>query len=110
MPVSSALQSFPGAQVSPRGTGTLFILALLCGPAVSAPLAEARGESFVVSLTDERCKLAVVTNLPGRATWTEKGRTFEGCYGVSHSVVAFYFEDRTVVMLPREAFSRVRQI
>lgn len=94
----------------PSGRATLLLLALLCAPALAAPVAEAVAEGVSITLTNEPCRLKVVSNLPARATWTEKGKTFEGCFGLSHGVVAFYFDDRTVVMLPREAFKRARQI
>jgi hypothetical protein len=54
--------------------------------------------------------VAEVSNLPGRATWTQDGKVFEGCYGLDMDlglVVAYFQSDRTVVNLPQFLFERV---
>ena len=57
-----------------------------------------------IVLTDEPCALAAVTNLPYRSTWTENGKTVEGCYGVHPAgVVLSYWADRTVSVMPVDA-------
>jgi hypothetical protein len=58
-----------------------------------------------IVLTDEPCRLSAVYNLPYRGTWTEKGKTSEGCWAV-HPEVPFiisYWDDRTVAILPTVA-------
>jgi hypothetical protein len=77
--------------------------------AYSAPIYEAKDETLLIVLTDEPCNLPEVSNLKHRATWTEKGKTFQGCYAI-HPAVPFvlaYFEDKTVVLVPAEVFQRV---
>lgn len=61
-----------------------------------------------IVLTNEPCKLEAVTNLKHRATWHEKGKVYEGCYGVHPAgVVLGYFADKTVVMIPVQVFTKV---
>jgi hypothetical protein len=66
----------------------------------------AEGGGVTVSLYQEPCARAAVSNLPYRATWRDAaGKTFEGCAAVQHgSVVVMYFDDRTVVTVPVRAF------
>lgn len=73
----------------------------------AAPVAEAGGDGVIVQLTDELCTLSAVTNLKGRATWTERGVVTEGCWANANGLVMFYFADRTVVAIPAQAFQRV---
>jgi len=70
------------------------------------PAAEYTEGGATVALYREPCQLAAVANLPYRATWRDAaGKTFEGCFAIQHgSVVAMYFDDRTVVTLPVRAF------
>lgn len=75
----------------------------------AGPVAEAAADGAKVTLTDEDCKLKdKVTNLPKRATWKEKGKTFEGCFGVHPGgVVMAYFSDGSVVIIPVQMFTAV---
>src|SRR5688572_21050302 len=34
-----------------------------------------------VVLHDDKCAVAAVANLPYKATWEEKGKVFQGCWG-----------------------------
>ena len=90
----------------------LFLLALAATWPTEAnadPIARASAEGIVITLTDEDCKLTAVSNLKKRATWEEKGKTFEGCWGghPAFPIVMGYFSDRSVVVLPVEAFAAV---
>lgn len=72
---------------------------------------QAEGDGVkVVVYGDDKCKLNQVTNLPWRATWTEKGNTTEGCAGMDQRVglVVFYWNDKTVVVIPTSNFVRVQ--
>lgn len=61
-----------------------------------------------IVLTDEECRLDAVKNLKHRATWTENGKVYEGCYWVHPAgVVLGYFADKTVVMIPVQTFTQV---
>jgi hypothetical protein len=73
------------------------------------PIYRANAEGIVITLTNEDCKLPAVSNLKKRATWEEKGKTFEGCWGghPAFPIVMGYFSDRSVVVLPVEVFAPV---
>ena len=60
-----------------------------------------------VVLYDEACALEAVTNLPSRATWTEKGKVFEGCWAANSNLILAYFDDRTVIAVPLRVFQKV---
>lgn len=86
--------------------------ALYAGKVYAEPLAIANVNNgqVVITVYTEDCQLKdVVSNLPKRATWTEGGKTYEGCVGVypSFGVAGFYFNDKTVAVVPLQAFARV---
>ncbi len=60
-----------------------------------------------LTLTDEPCRLAAVVDLPYRATWVEGSHAVEGCYGVhpDYPLVVAYFTDRSITVIPRQAFT-----
>ena len=86
--------------------GTLLAIAT---PAGADPMFRATQGGVTVTLYDDPCELVAVTNLPLKATWVENGKTYEGCYGArpDAGVVVFYFEDRTVGLIPFQALSKV---
>jgi hypothetical protein len=89
----------------------LVLVCLLYATTVKAdPLFQATGDGARIVLTNEPCKLPEVTNLPYRATWEEKGKTFEGCYGArpDAGVVVAYFSDKTAVAIPFQAFTKIQ--
>jgi hypothetical protein len=90
------------------------ILALLfCFPSMvlAKPMFAADLEGVRIVLTDDKCDLTVVANLPYKATWTEKGRTFTGCWGVmGQNVVAFFSEDKTVAAIPVQVFQKLQEV
>lgn len=75
----------------------------------ASPLAQtvtAEGARIVV--TDEECQLKEVTNLKYRVVWHEKGKVYEGCYAVHpYGLVVAYFSDKTVAVMPLDAFTKV---
>ena len=78
---------------------------------------EGGGTVSVVLYPDENCGKELkkyVANLPKRATWDEeKGNKkvhFEGCFGVYGPIVGIYFEDKTFVVLPKQAFQARTEI
>ena len=87
----------------------LIVLVGVATNAHAAPMAQtvtAEGARIVV--TDEACQLKEVTNLKYRAVWHEKGKTFEGCYAVHpYGLVVAYFDDKTVAVMPLDAFVKV---
>ena len=82
------------------------ILAFLITSAQAAPIASLRQGDLVLTLTDEPCTLSAVSNLPSRATWDEKGKILEGCYGRRGDMLLFYFSDLTVIDIPMHVFRR----
>lgn len=73
--------------------------------AYAEPMARAEGNGVVVTVYSEKCALKEVVNLPQRATWTENGKTTEGCAGIHPlGLVLLYFADKTVVPHPMQAF------
>ena len=65
-------------------------------------------DGVVITLHKDKCEMKEVVNLPQLATWDEKGKTFTGCWGVSpFGLVMFYFTDKTVAVVPVEAFKKV---
>ena len=90
------------------GVICLIVLVAVATSAHAAPMAEASEDGAKITLTDEACKLTAVSNLKHRATWQEKGKTYEGCYGVHPAgLVLAYFADKTVVVLSVQAFTKV---
>lgn len=83
---------------------TLLILGM---PANAAPVALMSDGQVTITLTDEPCKLPAVSNLQHRATWVEKGKTYQGCWGISpFNLVMIYSDDRSVAVVPVSLFSR----
>lgn len=77
--------------------------------ALAEPLYEVQQDGVKITLTDEPCRLRdAVKNLDRRAVWEEKNLKSEGCFGQHPAgIVMFYFEDKTVFILPAGAFTRV---
>jgi hypothetical protein len=82
---------------------------LVYGTAKAEPLFRASAEGTTITLYDEPCKLPEVENLKNRATWEEKGKVTEGCYGghPQFPLVLFYFADKAVTIVPVEVFKRM---
>lgn len=78
--------------------------------AFAAPVYAAEADGVRIVLTDEKCTLKEVSNLPYKATWTEKGKTYNGCFTINQGagvVVAYFVEDKSVAAIPMDAFKRV---
>lgn len=76
----------------------------------AGPVYQADVEGVKIVLTDEPCQIPAISNLQRRATWTEKGKTTEGCFGGHQQfpIVMLYFADKTVVVVPVQMFTQVR--
>jgi hypothetical protein len=94
--------------------GLMLCLIVWSFPAQAAPVAQANGPGGeVVTITDEPCALThIVSGLGNRATWKDKGKTFEGCAGMHPAgVVVLYFkDDRSIALIPMQAFKPVRSM
>jgi hypothetical protein len=83
------------------------VLALLCGAAIAQTIFQAKGQGIVLTLYDQPCELKEVSNLPIRITWTENGKTIEGCAAIrpdAGMVVMYFKDDKTVGLAPISAF------
>jgi hypothetical protein len=87
----------------------LLLLLLFANPALGKPVAVTQGNGIKVTLTDDKCAFTHVINLPYRATWEQDGRTFEGCFGIHAGIVVAYFSDKSIALLPGQAFVPVRE-
>jgi len=85
------------------------LLISFAGGLHAAVVAVGESDGVKISLTNEPCKLEVVSNPPFRATWEEKGQKYEGCYGISplRLVMAYFSTDRTVAVMPIQMFKPV---
>ena len=93
--------------------GLILAVALYAGKALSSPRFVATDGTTSITLHDEPCELKeVVTNLPYKATWTENGKSFEGCWGswVNDQRVLAYFTDKTVALIPFNALAKVQGV
>jgi hypothetical protein len=57
----------------------------------------------VITLFDDPCELKEqITNLPYKATWTESGKQFDGCWAPVQQlgVVQMWFTDKTAFPVP----------
>jgi hypothetical protein len=90
-----------------------FIVMGLFLSAHAAPVAQANGPGGeVITITDEPCKLTDIVDMPHRATWTEKGKTFEGCAAPHPAgVVVLYFkDDKSIALVPIRMFQPLRSM
>lgn len=90
--------------------GIVAAIVLLFGfmrSANATPLYAAEQEGVVITLHDDACAQAAVTNLPRRATWDEAGQRIEGCWGAAQGLVLLYFADRTVGVASQARFQRM---
>jgi uncharacterized protein (DUF1501 family) len=83
--------------------------ALYAGRAVAEPMFQVRQGDVVITLHSEECTLKEVSNLPNRATWTEGGKVFEGCFGIQPAMkaVMMFFTDKSVAVAPASIFTRI---
>lgn len=91
------------------GVLCFIVLVGIAPNAYAGPVAQTVTEDGAkIVLTDDPCKMKEVSNLKYRATWTEKGKVFEGCYAVHpYGVIVTYFSDGAVALMPMDAFTKV---
>jgi hypothetical protein len=89
----------------------VILIFIFCAPSIvfATPMFATTSEGITITLTDEPCALDAVSNLKYRATWVEKEKTFEGCWAPHREmgVVIAYFDDKTVALIPVQAFQKV---
>lgn len=76
----------------------------------AAPIAVAEDQGIKITLTDEKCALKGVSNLPFRLTWKDQTKTYEGCYAPQAGLVVMFFEDLSVVVAPGRMFRPVTSL
>ena len=76
----------------------------------AADVAKVSDSDVTITLTDEKCALSSVSNLPYRAYWDESGKHYEGCFAVRKIFVLLYFDDKSVVVLPAHAFEPLKEV
>ena len=93
--------------------GILLAVILLPLTAQAEARYSASSQGIVITLYSEECKLKEVANLPYRATWTENGKTFEGCFSVAGElkmVMLYFVDDRSVAVVPVGVFREVKGV
>jgi hypothetical protein len=90
----------------------LLLIALVCWPAavLAQPMFVTESDGVRIVLFDEPCQVKEVSNLPYRATWTEKGKVYEGCFAANPAfgvVVAYFKDDKSVATIPIDVFKKV---
>ena len=91
----------------------IFIAGLLFWRNVEAqPVLQAQAKGVVITIYDEKCTHPEASNLPLRATWSQDGKVFDGCAGAftDFGVVAFWFDDKTVAVVPVQVFKRMTSV
>jgi hypothetical protein len=91
-----------------RLVAALFLLAL-SQFAYGEPAFVTDADGARITLHTDKCSMKEVKNLPFKATWEEKGKVFQGCWGPrpDAGLIVFYFDDRTVGIAPMQAFVKV---
>lgn len=94
----------------------ILALALLACSAHAEPLYRAHSDNESITLYSEPCPLSItahVSNLPRMATWTEDGKTIQGCYGAHPQlpvIIMYFSSDKKVFLVPQAAFQKVNGI
>ncbi len=86
------------------GAMVILLLLVLVNFALAAPVAVAKDATRQITLHDDPCLLEAIENLPLRATWEERTRTFEGCWERIDGLIVTYWSDRTVVLFELRHF------
>lgn len=77
------------------------------------PIAAAVTTSGSITIYNEPCAIAEISNLPVRVTWETNGKVLEGCAGSvpDLGIVMMYFPaDKTVEVLRLSSFSPIREL
>ena len=98
--------------------GALCLVLLVCIAATwptnahSAPRFQVTQEGVKVVLHDDKCAVGAVVNLPYKATWEEKGKVFQGCWGArpDAGLVVLYFDDKSVGIIPISELTAVQGV
>lgn len=84
--------------------------ALWAGKVFAEPMFAASQGNVTITVYSEKCAhLDQVTNAPNRATWKEGDKVYDGCVGAipELGVAYFWFEDKTVAVVPLQMFEKV---
>jgi len=87
-------------------------VAMLPLPAKAKPVFQASQGNVVLMLHTEECAFQGTVALPLKATWTQDGKTVEGCWGprADLKVVLFYFpSDKSVFAVGMDHFTKLTE-
>jgi hypothetical protein len=85
----------------------LFAIALIafCTQAQGKPLAVANAQGATITLTDDPAKCEAVPQFQYKVIWEEKGKRYEGCFGVHGPIIVAYFPgDKSLALMPAQVF------
>jgi hypothetical protein len=90
----------------------LVVTAIWATSAYAEPRFQVVANGARVVLFDDKCAVSAVTNLPYKATWEEKGKVYQGCWGArpEAGIVMFYFDDRSVGIIPIQELTAIRGV
>lgn len=85
-----------------------------CGPAYAGPLAIFQDKDNKITIFDEPCRQKeIVSNLPYRIVWEVNNKVYEGCAGAfmgGHVVGAYFPLDKSMAVMPANAFQAVKTL
>jgi hypothetical protein len=96
--------------IAALGVICLIVLAGIATNAYADPRFQVVADGARIVLHDDKCAVGAVVNLPYKATWEEKGKVFQGCWGArpDAGIVMFYFDDKTVGIIPMQELTAVK--
>jgi hypothetical protein len=88
----------------------IIVTAIWATSAAAEPRFQVTADGARVVLFDDKCAVSAVANLPYKATWEEKGKVYQGCWGArpDAGVVMFYFDDKSVGIIPMQELTAVK--
>jgi hypothetical protein len=94
------------------GVVCLIVLVGLATNVHAGPRFSVVADGAKVVLHDDKCAVGAVKNLPYKATWEEKGKVYQGCWGArpEAGIVMFYFDDKSVGMIPIQDLTAIRGV
>jgi ABC-type Fe3+-hydroxamate transport system substrate-binding protein len=76
-----------------------------CTQAKGKPIAITQSQGATITLTDDAAKCDAVPKFVYRIIWEEKGKRFEGCFGVHGPIIVAYFPgDKSIALMPAQVF------
>jgi hypothetical protein len=89
------------------------LLAMIPRMGLADPVFVAEAGGIRIVLHSEDCRVAEVKNLPRRATWTQDGKQYEGCFGAVPQlgmVMLYFVTDKSVAIVPMQEFQKLQSV